>query len=31
MTYDCDVDLDYENLNFVLDIPFHYALAVCEI
>ena len=28
MTYDCERDLACENLNFVLDTPFHYVFCV---
>ena len=29
MTYDCDLDLGFWNLNFVLDTPFHYVFSHC--
>ena len=30
LTFDCDLDLGRENLNFVRDTPSHFALSFCE-
>ena len=31
MTFDCDLDLGYGNLNFVCHTPSHFALSFCEV
>ena len=31
LTFDCDLDLDSRNLNFVCDIPSHFALSFYEV
>ena len=31
LTFDCDLDFDCGNQNFVRDIPSHFALSLCEV
>ena len=31
LTFDCDLDLGCENLNFVSDTPFYFALSFFEV
>ena len=31
LTFDCDLELGYWNLNFVFDTPSHFTLSFCEV